>query len=177
MRVLESERLILRPWKQEDLFVLYQYAKDPNVGPMCGWTPHKNIEESEIILNKILMVPYTYAITLKTTNEVIGNISLTFKDASNFAKKEDEAEVGYWLGVPFWNKGYTSEAVKCIITYAFEELGCTKLYSGHFDGNEASYRVQKKCGFHYEQTISNLYIKSLNTFKDLHVLSIYKKDK
>ena len=127
MNVLETERLLLRPWTHEDLSSLYQYGKDARIGPLCGWIPHKNIEHSEMILNKILMVPYTYAITLKTTNEVIGNISLTFKGASNFATKEDEGEIGYWLGVPFWNKGYTSEAVKALIAYAFDELGCTKL--------------------------------------------------
>ena len=60
-----------------------------------------------------------------------------------------EYEIGYWIGVPYWGQGLIPEAVRRIQQYAFEELGCTALWCGYFNGNEKSRRVQEKCGFVY----------------------------
>lgn len=68
---------------------------------------------------------------------------------------EDEAEIGYWIGVPFWGMGIIPEATQCLIDYAFNDLHLKKLWCGYFDGNEQSKRVQEKCGFHYCQTFKD----------------------
>ena len=60
------------------------------------------------------------------------------------------AELGYWIGEPFWNKGIATQAVKLMIQYAFEELKLLKVFAGVFEGNEASKRVLEKCGFELE---------------------------
>ena len=69
--------------------------------------------------------------------------------------KAFEAEVGYWIGVPFWGRGLIPEAVRELMRYAFNELGIKKLWCGYFDGNEKSKRVQEKCDFQYQDTIKD----------------------
>ena len=76
MAILETERLILRPWAIEDAEELFQLAKDEHVGPPCGWSPHKDVEESKYVLTNILINDYTFAIILKGNNEIIGDIGL-----------------------------------------------------------------------------------------------------
>ena len=93
---LETERLILRPWREDDAEENYRYAKDPRVGPAAGWPPHTCIEDTRKVIREILMVPETYAIVLKETGLPIGSIGLHFQ--SSLAKNADEAELGYWVG-------------------------------------------------------------------------------
>ena len=64
---LETNRLILRPWRESDAEECYKYAKDPRIGSMCGWAVHINIEDSRRIIREVLSVPETYAIVLKGT--------------------------------------------------------------------------------------------------------------
>ena len=73
---LETERLLLRPWKAEDAESLYKYASDDRVGPIAGWHPHKSVADSRQIINDVLSSPGTYAVVLKETNEPVGSIGL-----------------------------------------------------------------------------------------------------
>ena len=102
----ETKRLILRPWQESDAESLYEYAKDPNVGPIAGWPVHKNTEDSREIIRTVLSAPETYAVELKDFDKPIGSIGLMFSNKENTAMRPDEAEIGYWVGVPFWGKGY-----------------------------------------------------------------------
>lgn len=102
---LETERLILRPWKAEDAESLYKYASDDRVGPIAGWNTHKSVEESRQIIKDILSAEGIYAVVLKETNEPIGSIGLMTGKKSNFDLPENEAEIGYWIGVPYWGQG------------------------------------------------------------------------
>lgn len=143
--VLETERLILRPWTEDDAEECFKYAADPLVGPACGWPPHKTVEESGEVIRDILMVPETYAIVLKETGLPIGSISFHFH--SFLAKEDDEAEMGFWLGVPYWGRGFVPEAAREMLRHGFEDLGLAKVWCGYFDGNFKSERVQRKLGF------------------------------
>ena len=70
---METNRIILRPWRDSDADVLYKWASDPDVGPRAGWAPHKSVEESlEIIRTVFKDALHTWAIVLKETNEPIG---------------------------------------------------------------------------------------------------------
>ena len=155
--VFETERLFLRPWKKEDDNRVYELAKDPHVGPPCGWTPHKNLKESKAVLRDILINDYTFALVLKDTQEVVGNISIMPYSESRFAQNDKQAEVGFWLGYPYWGKGYMAEACTRIITYGMEELKLEKIWCAHEVKNHNSMRVQQKCGFifDHDETVSS----------------------
>ena len=70
--MIETDRLILRPWRESDAEALFRYASDPDVGPRAGWPPHKDIEESRNIIRDIFTNERTWAITLKETGEATG---------------------------------------------------------------------------------------------------------
>ncbi|MDD2971535.1 MAG: GNAT family N-acetyltransferase [Lachnospiraceae bacterium] len=149
---METERLILRPWTEEDAESLYEYAIDPEVGPIAGWPVHTSVENSREIIRDVLAVPGTYAVCLKSDNRAIGSVGLLIGERSNMEIPSDEAEIGYWIGKSFWGQGLIPEAVRVLMRYAFETLGMKKLWCGYFDGNVKSKRVQEKCGFIYHHT-------------------------
>ncbi len=150
--ILETERLILRPWEESDKEDLYRYASDPQVGPIAGWPVHTSVENSLEIIKKVLSAPETYAVVLKSEGHAVGSIGLMIGKASNIDIPDTEGEIGYWIGVPFWGQGLIPEAVREIIRYAFETLHLEKLWCGYFEGNNKSKRVQEKCGFVYHHT-------------------------
>ena len=153
--ILETQRLILRPWKVEDAASLYEYAKDPAVGPIAGWPIHTSVENSIEIIKEVLMADETYAVCLKEDNKAIGSIGLIKPAQSHVKAKETEMEIGYWIGVPFWGKGLIPEAVRRLLEYAFLDLGCSAIWCGYYDGNEKSKRCQEKSGFVYHHTEEN----------------------
>ncbi len=151
--LLETPRLLLRPWEEKDAESLYKYAKDPAVGPIAGWPPHTSIENSREIIRTILSAPETYAVVLKQTGEPVGSIGLMFGAGTHTAKiASGEAEIGYWIGVPYWGQGLIPEAVRRLLRHGFEELGLQAIWCGYYDGNAQSQRVQEKCGFQYSHT-------------------------
>ena len=154
--LLETERLILRPWEESDAEYLYQYASDPAVGPIAGWPVHTSVENSREVIRGVLSAPETYAVVLKETGHPVGSIGLMLGRASNIGIPETEGEIGYWIGVPYWGRGLIPEAVREMLRYGFEDLKLDKIRCGYFDGNEKSKRVQEKCGFHYHHTAENV---------------------
>lgn len=153
--IIKTERLILRPWEESDAESLYEYAKDPAVGPIAGWPVHTSVENSLEIIRNVLSAEGTFAVCLKTDNKAVGSIGLISQAQSHTKTSDTELEVGYWIGVPFWGNGYIPEAVSALPKYAFEELGCTALWCGYYEDNEKSKRCQKKCGFTYHHTEEN----------------------
>ena len=173
---LETNRLILRYWENEDEKRLYELASDPHVGPPCGWSAHKNQEESQLVLQDILMNDYTFAIEDKISGIVIGNIAIMPYCESRFAQNEKEAEIGFWLGYPYWGKGYMPEAVNRLVRYGFEELGLETIWCAHNLDNTNSMRVQQKSGFtfHHEDVY---YSKELDKKVYVKVNCIKREDK
>ena len=104
--MLKTERLILRPWTEADAESLYEYAKDPEVGPIAGWPPHKSVDESLEIIRTVFTGEQCYAICEKGNGKAIGAIELKLKGHTDMTDREDECELGYWLGKPFWGRGY-----------------------------------------------------------------------
>lgn len=150
---METERLILRPWKIKDVKSLYKYAKDPAVGPIAGWPPHTSVENSKEVIRDILSAPETYAVVLKSTNEPVGSVGIMFGDGVHSADMENgDAEIGYWIGVPYWGQGLIPEAINILLKRCFEELGINRVWCGHYDGNNKSRRVMEKCGFKFHHT-------------------------
>ena len=102
--MLETERLILRRWEESDAESLYQYAKDPDVGPIAGWPPHQSVKESLDVIRNVFNGPEAYAICLKKDNKAIGAIELKLNGHTDMTERDDECELGYWLGKPFWGR-------------------------------------------------------------------------
>lgn len=148
--VIGTRRLILRPWEDADAPDLYEYAKDPRVGPIAGWPPHTSVENSLEIIRGVLSEPETYAVVLRETGRPVGSVGIMRAGAAPMS--ETEAEIGYWIGVPYWGRGLIPEAVRALLRRCFEELACTGVWCGYFDGNDKSRRVQEKCGFAYHHT-------------------------
>lgn len=150
--ILETRRLILRPWEESDAESLYEYAKDPDIGPPAGWPPHKSVEESLNIIRTVFTGAQCYAICEKGSGKAIGAIELKLKGHTDMTDRDDECELGYWLGKPFWGRGYMPEAAGELLRYGFEELGMSAVWCGYYDGNDKSRRVQEKVGFVYHHT-------------------------
>jgi RimJ/RimL family protein N-acetyltransferase len=146
--ILETERLILRGWRDEDAASLFEYARDSRVGPVAGWLPHKDIAYSRAVIRTIFAKDEVYAICLKEkVEEPIGSIGLTLEGSPERPLEKGAAELGFWVGVPFWGRGIATEAGKEMIRHGFEDLGLDKIYCAYFQGNNRSRRVQQKCGF------------------------------
>lgn len=150
--VLRTDRLTLRPWELGDAPALYKYASDERVGTAAGWPPHESVEESAEIIRTVFSNEGVFALTLKDSDEAIGCAGFQVGEASNFPLGEAEAEIGYWIGVPFWGRGLVPEAVRELARHGFEELGYKTLWCGYFDGNNQSKRAQEKCGFKFVRT-------------------------
>ena len=96
---LATGRLVLRAWRESDAGTLYEYARDPEVGPAAGWPPHTSVEDSLNVIRTVFSAPETYAVVLKPTGEPVGSVGLLFGEASHVAGiRADEAEIGYWRG-------------------------------------------------------------------------------
>lgn len=160
--VLKTERLILRPFEISDAESVYEYAKSPDVGPIAGWPPHESVEGSRYAITHFLCGPECYAICLKEDNLAIGSIELKLNGSTDMTDKDDECELGYWLGKPFWGRGIMPEAVKEILRHGFTKLKMSKIWCGYYDGNEKSKRVQEKCGFVYHHTCNEVPVPAFN---------------
>ncbi|MEY8295907.1 MAG: GNAT family N-acetyltransferase [Emergencia timonensis] len=150
--ILETKRLILRPWEECDAESLYKYAKDPNVGPIAGWPVHTSVDHSREIIKDVLSAENSFAVVLKEMQEAVGSISLMSSEHSNLDIGSDDVELGYWIGVPFWGQGLIPEAAEALIQYGFDRLGVRNIWCGYFEGNDKSKRVQEKCGFKFHHT-------------------------
>ncbi len=167
--ILETKRLILRRWKESDAEDLYQYARDPEVGPIAGWPAHQSIEESLNVIRNVFSGAEDYAICLKSDFRAIGAIALKLNGHTDMTERDDECELGYWLGKPFWGQGIIPEAAKEMLRHAFEDLGMTKVWCGYYDGNLKSRRVQEKCGFRYQWTTENVDVPLMHEKRTGHV--------
>ena len=168
---METKRLILRPWRKEDAERLFEYAKDPAVGPPAGWMPHTSVENSRDIIRDVLSAPEIYAVCLKDGTP-IGSVGLHLK--TDMTDREDECELGYWIGRPFWGQGLIPEAAGELLRHAFEDLGMRAVWCGYYDGNEKSRRVQEKLGFVYRYTTHGLEVKQMHEKRTGHTSLLTK---
>ena len=150
MSILETERLILRPWLLTDLDNLYEYSKDERVGSMAGSKPHISKEEAKQALDQYISQEYHWAIVLKSENKVVGAIKL---NPDNNRGKYYAKAISFVLSRIYWGQGIMAEAAKGVIRYAFDELKVDLLSAFHYSENYRSKRVIEKCGFGYEITL------------------------
>ncbi|KOO47593.1 GNAT family N-acetyltransferase [Priestia koreensis] len=152
---LHTERLTLRPLREEDAPFVEKLASDRLIADTTLLIPHPYPEgeaRNWIIRSKKKaeqQEAYTFAITDKQTGEIIGTYTLKLE------LLHQKAELGYWIGVPFWGKGYMTEVTKRMIQYGFDELGLNKIHASALARNPASTNIMKKCGMSYEGTFKH----------------------
>lgn len=144
---LETERLILRPFEAGDAEDLFSYAQDPRVGPPAGWKPHESLEESRKIIRTVFSEPGVFAVVHRQDGRVIGSAGFTGRHRKEAGGPDDE--IGYSLDPAYWGRGLIPEAVEELLRYGFEDLGLHTIWCDHYDGNQKSKRVIRKCGFSF----------------------------
>lgn len=172
--ILKTKRLVLRPWKEKDAADLFELARNPHIGPIAGWPPHTSIENSCEIIKTILSAKETYAVILRSIEKAIGSISFKFCKDSNLDIKENEVEIGYWVGEPYWGQEIILEAANELIRYGFQNLGLEKIWCGCLESNKQSKRVQEKCGFVYQYTQENVFWPAMNDIRTEHITCLTK---
>ncbi len=150
IRMLQTERLVLRGFKYSDAVDVFAYAQSEKVGPMAGWAPHKTIQDSQEQVRRFSQRRDVWAMVEKKTGRVIGSIGL-HRDRKRDAT--GPLMMGFSLGEAWWGQGYATEAARELLRYAFMELNAPIVSAYHFVGNSKSKRVIKKLGMTYEGTL------------------------
>ena len=175
-RILQTERLILRPFLEEDAEAMFDnWASDPEVTEFLSWPTYKSIDDAHAILNQWLESYdnpefYQWAIVLEELGQPIGSISVV-----NLDNRVDLAEIGYCIGKNWWGQGIMPEALKAVMQYLFEVVGMQRLEAGHDPENSASGAVIRKCGFRYEGTLRRR-IRSNRGITDVAWYSMLKEE-
>ena len=172
---LETERLILRSYTLEDAPDLQRIIGEYDVSSTLPGVPHPyedgmaeewirscsdKFEKDEAL---------HFAITLRTDRNFIGGIGIKLD------RKNERGEIGYWVGKPYWNRGYCTEAARALVTYSFEALKLNRIHAYYFTRNAASGRIMEKIGMRYEGCFRQ-HVKKWDNFEDIMVYGILKSD-
>ncbi len=172
---LETKRLLIRPFSLADAPVVQELAGDEAIAATTLNIPHpyedgmaeewigshqERFEKGEAVI---------LAITLRDEKSLIGAIGLEINQL------HERAELGYWIGKPYWNKGYCTEAAKAVVQLGFEEYKMLRIHAAHFSSNKPSGRVMEKIGMQHEGKLRR-HIKKWGTFEDLDIYGILKEE-
>lgn len=156
---LDTERLLLRAPREEDAARIAELANDIRVvrGTLHMPFPYA-VEDAHTFItrsreNREAGASLSFSIEQRASKLVIGGIGLVLEPV------HERAEMGYWLGVAYWNQGYASEAGRALLDYGFGVLGLYRIYAAHYTGNPASGRVMQKLGMTYEGTLRSQIIR------------------
>lgn len=157
--MIETERLILRNFKEEDLEDYFEFVSQEDVLTKIGAEPYTDKEKARERLISESQKPLRFAIVIKETGKVIGNISLNEPKPARYEGieiDENTKELGYLLSHDYWGKGIMPEAGKGLFEYAFKNLGVTKIVCGTKTLNKQSQRVQEKIGLNLHSIRENV---------------------
>lgn len=148
---IETERLLLRPFRESDAEAFFKCCQNPNIGNNAGWKPHGSLEESQEILRSVFISQSgIWAITLKEDGRLIGSVGII----PDPKRENPQARMlGYWLDESHWGKGYMTEAVQSVLDYGFNTLQLSLITANCYPHNERSQQVLKRHGFIYEGTL------------------------
>lgn len=173
--VLESGRLKLRPFKPEDAQRVQELAGEKEISDNTLLIPHPypdGLAEEWIGSHEVKFEKNeeaVFAVTLKDSGELIGAIGLVINELLN------NAEMGYWIGKPYWGNGYATEAVGMMIKYGIEELGLNKVHAHHMTRNPSSGEVMRKNGMRKEGYLRKHMLKN-GVYEDVIMYGILKDD-
>lgn len=173
---LVTERLLLRPLKISDAKRVSELAGHRDIAAQSIQIPHPYSEQDA---EKWIVAQSTdpdsdthlnFAITTRSNGDLVGVIGLL-----HIKPEHESAELGYWIGKPFWNRGYATEAVGAIVDYAFCVLGLNRVYSQYMSENPASGKVLNKCGFVHEGTLRQ-HLKKWGKYEDIEMAAIIRDE-
>lgn len=173
--IIKTNKLILRPFKLSDSKKVQELAGDYKIAETTLNIPHPYLDgmaEAWISTHRNSFESgkgITYAIVNKDNDELIGAIGLMINSTHR------KAELGYWIGAPYWGNGYCTEASRAIIKFGFENLNLNKIYARALVSNTASWTVMEKAGMIYEGTLRQEVIKNGVAY-DLKSYSILRED-
>ena len=174
--ILQTNRLTLRPFTLADVPEVQRLAGDRDIAATTLHIPHpyedgaaeqwiskhqQEFEQGEQL---------TFAITHRIEHYLIGCIGL-----SSISREHETAEVGYWIGKPYWNQGYCTEATAAVLKYAFEDLKLNRVHARHFKNNPASGRVVQKVGMKYEGCLRQ-HFKKWGNYQDAETYGILREE-
>lgn len=152
---LRTERLILRLHREEDVPVLVRLLGAKEVAATTLRIPHPYTEADARAFLKAQESPASkFAMVEIASGELVGGIGLTVEE------RHMHAELGYWVGVPYWGRGYATEAAREMVRHGFEDIRLNRIFAGVFTGNPASEQVLKKIGFQHEGTLRQHFLKN-----------------
>ena len=146
--IIKTQRLTLRPFTKDDSADVQKLVGNVNVSKSMLSIPHPydDRQATEWIachqLQWYQKLALTYAVVYSDTNDLVGSVSLM-----DIAR--GEASLGYWIGEPYWNMGFCTEASTAIIRFAFKAMKLKKLTANHATNNPASGKVMRKVGMAY----------------------------
>ena len=142
---IETERLLLRPFRESDAEAFFKCCQNPNIGNNAGWKPHGSLEESQEILRSVFISQSgIWAITLKEDGRLIGSVGII----PDPKRENPQARMlGYWLDESHWGKGYMTEAVQSVLDYGFNTLQLSLITANCYPHNERSQQVLKRHSF------------------------------
>ena len=157
--------LVLRPWASEDEASLVQHANNHRIWRnVRDRFPHPYTLNDAKLWIKIAHRDTTMLnLAMEVDQQAVGGLGIVFKDDVY----RRSAEIGYWLGETYWNRGLTSRAVEALSTYVFEHFDITRLYAGIFEHNVASARVLEKAGYVFEARLRQSVTKDNQTMDEL----------
>ncbi|ASK31418.1 GNAT family N-acetyltransferase [Chryseobacterium sp. T16E-39] len=170
--VIQTERLILSQLEENDIPDVVEYLQDQVFSELTTNIPYPYTEKDAEFWLRISQEAfenqsgYTFAIRDKE-HQIIGAIGI-------HDRGDDKAELGYWLAVPFWNKGYVTEAASAVVEFGFKELGYNKIFATHFFHNPSSGRIMQKIGMEQEAVLKQ-HLKKDGKYFDIPMYSIFKK--
>lgn len=175
MPSFETDRLILRPFELKDAPIVHQLANNIDLARTTLHIPYPYPDglAKHWITTSIEKMKrgssYSFAIVLKGTLDLVGCISL------NIALNHNRGELAYWIGRPYWDNGYATEAAKRIIQFAFSELKLNRIWATVMKKNYPSIEVMKKSGLDYEGTFPEHVLK-WDVYEDVEYYGIIKSE-
>jgi RimJ/RimL family protein N-acetyltransferase len=167
-----SGNIRLRSLSMDDIPVLTQLANNKKIWVnLRDIFPHPYTEEdARIFIRRCMGENPKLTFAIEYQNSLTGVIGLVLQsDVYRFS-----AEIGYWIGEPYWNKGIATRAVNSLVDYGFQSLHLQRIFTGVFDHNKASQRVLEKCGFTLEGIASKAIFKN-NRFLDEYKYALTRK--
>lgn len=169
---LQTARLLLRPYSLADVADLVRLAGAREVAATTLRIPHPYREQDAVayITSCQEKIGTRFAITIRDTAELCGGIGLEIEPAHH------RAELGYWIGVPYWGCGYATEAAAAVVKHGFDTLSLHRIFASHIAGNLSSARVLQKIGMVHEGSLRSHNCK-WEKFYDLECYGILKSDR